>query len=401
MRRLVVLVSSIVFVDAMLFGALVPLVPEFADRFDLSKLGAGLLVGAFGAGALAGGIPGGILAARLGSRRAVLAGLLLLAVASFAFAVSGSPWTMGASRFLQGFSSTTTWAGALAWLTTATPRDRRGQLIGTAFGFAVLGAILGPLFGSAADIVGIETAFVATGVVALALAAWVAASADAPAEEQAPDAVGRAFRDRAFLGGLWLNTLPALLFGVLGVLAPLRLDEEGLGTLAIGAAFVGAGLVEVVINPLLGRFSDRRGRLLPTRIALAASVGVATGLAFATQAVPVIVLLCLAAVSFGGFYTPGMALVSDRAELAGLAQGLGFGIMNSAWALGNMTGPSLGGALAESFGDTVPYLCAAGVCLATLLATGLVRPLPRAATEPGSAPAPTPGRATGGGSSRR
>jgi MFS family permease len=384
-RRLLVLVSSIVFVDAMLFGALVPLVPEFADRFELSKAGAGLLVGAFGAGALAGGLPGGLAAARFGPRKAVVAGLLLLAAASFAFALSGSVWALGASRFVQGFSSTTTWAGALAWLTTAAPRDRRGQLIGTAFGFAVLGAILGPLFGAVADAVGIETAFAVTGAIALALAAWSAASRDAPREHQAAGAVGRAFGDPAFVGGLWLNALPALLFGLLGVLAPLRLHDEGFGATAIGVAFVAAGLIETVLNPVVGRFSDRRGRLLPTRLALAASVAVATALAFATQPAPVVALLCLAAVAFGGFYTPGMALVSDRAELAGLSQGLGFGIMNSAWAAGNLTGPSIGGALAEAFGDAVPYLCAAALCLATLVATAAVRPLGRAAGAQGSA----------------
>ena len=79
-----------------------------------------------------------------------------------------------------------------------------------------------------------------------------------------------------------------------------------------------------------------------------------------------IALVVLAAISFGGFYTPGMALVSDRAEAVGLAQGLGFGIMNTAWALGNMTGPVAGGALADAAGDALPYLLAAGLCLLTL-----------------------------------
>ena len=41
------------------------------------------------------------------------------------------------ARFVQGFSSTTTWAGALSWLTVETPRSRRGELLGTAFGAAV------------------------------------------------------------------------------------------------------------------------------------------------------------------------------------------------------------------------------------------------------------------------
>ena len=74
MRRLLLLVSAIIFVDAMLFTALTPLVPHYAHEFGLSKAGAGALVAAFGAGALVGGIPGGIVAARFGPKRAVVSG---------------------------------------------------------------------------------------------------------------------------------------------------------------------------------------------------------------------------------------------------------------------------------------------------------------------------------------
>src|SRR5437773_4110774 len=213
MRRLLVLVSSIVFVDAMLFGALSPLVPGYADEFDLSKAAAGVLVGSFGAGAFVGGVPGGIAAARFGPRRTVLVGLALFALASFAFAVAGSAWTLGASRFLQGFASTTTWAGALTWLVVGSPRKRRGEVLGIAFGAAVLGAILGPMFGAVAHAVGIGTAFAATGCIGLGLAAWATASTDSEAENEVASSVGRAFRDERFVGGLWLNTLPGFLFG--------------------------------------------------------------------------------------------------------------------------------------------------------------------------------------------
>ena len=369
MRRLLVLVSSIVFVDAMLFGALAPLVPGYADEFGLSKAGAGLLVGAFGAGALIGGIPGGIAAMKLGPKRAVVFGLVLLALASFGFSLASGPWALGLARFVQGLASTTTWAGALAWLTVAAPRSRRGELIGFAFGAAVFGAIIGPMFGAIADAVSIRGTFGAVGVIALALGGWAASRPPAAVDPHAPASLSLALRDRRFLGGLWLNTLPALLFGVMIVLVPLTLDNAGFGTFAIGLVFLGSGLAETVVNPLLGRFSDRRGRLLPIRLALAASILVAAAFAFASRPAYVVALVALAAISFGGFYTPGMALVSDRAESVGLAQGLGFGIMNSAWALGNMTGPAAGGALAEAAGDGLPYLLAAGLCLLTLAAT--------------------------------
>src|SRR6476619_4693523 len=126
----------------MLFGALVPLLPGFADDFDLSKLQAGVLFASFGAGALFGGIPGGIVAARVGPRRAVVAGLAVLALASLGFALADSPLALGVSRFVQGLSSTMTWAGALALVTVEADRARRGQTLGTVFGFAVAGAIV-------------------------------------------------------------------------------------------------------------------------------------------------------------------------------------------------------------------------------------------------------------------
>jgi MFS family permease len=147
--------------------------------------------------------------------------------------------------------------------------------------------------------------------------------------------------------------------------------------------FLAAGVLEVVVNPLLGRFSDRRGRLLPIRAALAASVGVAVAFAVARDPYAVSVLAVLAAIAFGAFYTPGMALVSDRSETAGLSQALGFGVMNTAWALGNMSGPALAGTIADATGDAVPYLLAAVLCALTLIATARVSP------RPGTARAPT------------
>jgi predicted MFS family arabinose efflux permease len=349
------------------------LIPGYADEFGLSKSGAGLLVGAFGAGALLGGIPGGLAAMRWGPKVAVVAGLTLLAASSFAFAVAEGPWALGLARFVQGASSTITWAGAFAWLTVTTPRERRGELIGTAFAAAVFGAILGPMFGAVADAVSVRVAFTSVGAVAAALAAFAATRPTAAPEGQSANSVHRALTDRSFLGGLWLNTLPAWLFGMLVVLVPLRLDDGGFTPFAIGAVFLAAGLIEVVVNPLLGRFSDRRGRLLPVRIALAASIVIAVAFAAARDPYAVAVLTILAAVSFGAFYTPGIALVSDRAEAVGLSQAIGFGIMNTAWALGNMTGPSFGGVLAETGGDALPYLFGAALCLLTLLATGSAR----------------------------
>jgi MFS family permease len=369
MRRLLLLVSAIIFVDALLFTALTPLVPRYADEFGLSKAGAGLLVGAFGAGALFGGVPGGLAAARFGPKHAVIGGLVLISLASFAFAAADSALALGIARFVQGFASTTTWAGALAWISVSAPRERRGEIIGTAFGAAVFGAVLGAVFGGVAEAVGVGISFTVVGIVTLGFAGLAVLGHSVRAERATLAGLTRAFRDQRFLGGLWLNTLPAMLFGLLTVLAPLALADEGWSTLAIASVFFVAGLAEVVINPAIGRYTDRVGRLLPIRGALAASALVAVGLAAGSQGIAIAVLACAAAISFGSLYTPGMSLTSHRAESSGLAQGLAFGVMNTAWALGALVGPTAGGALAESSSDSVPYVVAACLWALTLAAT--------------------------------
>jgi MFS family permease len=96
---------------------------------------------------------------------------------------------------------------------------------------------------------------------------------------------------------------------------------------------------------------------------------VAVLLAASSDPILIAVLVGAASLSFGSLYTPGMALTSDRAEYTGLAQGLAFGLMNTAWALGALIGPSLGGALAATTRDAVPYLLGAALCGLTLLAT--------------------------------
>ena len=369
MRRLLVLVSAIIFVDALLFTALTPLIPTFANEYGLSKAGAGLLVGAYGAGALLGGVPGGLAAARFGPKRAVVAGLLLLAVASFSFAVADSALALGAARFVQGIASTATWAGALAWISVTAPRERRGEVIGTAFGAAIFGAVLGPAFGGVAELVGVRPSFITVGLVAL-LFATLAALAGSSAREHASFAgLRRALSDVRFIGGLWLNFLPSMLFGLLIVLTPLALDDAGWSTFQIAAVFFGAGLLEVVLNPMLGRLTDRVGRLIPIRVALVASVVVACALAVSTEAAIIALLVSAAGISFGSLYTPGMSLTSHRAEAAGLAQGLAFGVMNTAWAFGELVGPSAGGALADAQGDAAPYAVGAALCALTLVAT--------------------------------
>jgi len=368
-RRLLLLVAVLVFVDTMLYAALTPLLPHFADDLGLSKTRAGALVAAYAAGALVGGLPGGFAAARLGARRAVLVGLVAMGLSSVGFALADGFWTLFASRLLQGAGSAFTWAGAFAWLLAAAPRERRGELLGSAMGVAVFGALFGPVVGAAAALLGRAPVFCAlAGLAALLVAATLRLDTAPPSEMPSAAALARAFRNRLFTGGLALMAIPSLLFGVLSVLGPLHLADAGWGAAAIGAVWlVGAGL-EALQAPLVGRLADRRGRALPVRLSLAAATVLSLGLATDARPAFYVPLVVLAAMSYGVLFTPAFALIADGAERVGLAQGMGFGVMNAAWAVGAMTGPAAGGALAGATGDWIPFLLAAAVCAAALAA---------------------------------
>jgi MFS family permease len=367
-RRLLVLVCAVVLVDTMLYAALTPLLPELSREFGLSKTGAGALVASYAVGVLVGAFPAGLAAARLGAKRAALGGLLVVGAASVGFAFAGDSWTLGLARFSQGLGSALSWAGGLAWLVAAAPRDRRGEVLGTALGAAVFGALLGPVLGGAAALFGMRATFSAVAALALIVALLGLREPGAGREAPSLAAVGRAFAEPRFLGGLWLMLLPALLFGVLTVLVPLELDRLGWAAVAIGALFLAAAAVEGAINPFVGRIADRRGALRPIRVALAAGVAVSLALAWADTAALVAAFVLAAAVAYGALFTPGLALVSGGAERAGLPQGLAFGITNAGWALGAAAGPSLGGALGDAAGDAAAYGVGAVACAVTLVA---------------------------------
>jgi len=365
-RRVLVLVSLIALVDVCFYSAITPLLPSYVDELGLSKSQAGALLGSYALGTLLASLPAGWLAARRGSRPTLLLGLGLLAASSVVFGLGSSFEVLAAARFVQGVSGAASWAAGLAWLVAISPRERRGQLIGTVLGVGIAGAIGGPALGAVAHVLGPAAVFTAVAAIAVGLAAVVLVS---PAADDVAPSGGllRAVRARWVLAGAWLTILASLFFGIFGVLVPLRLDALGTGATGIAAVFLFTAAAEAVASPVAGRLSDRRGRLLPVRAGLLGIVGASLVMPLPLSAW----LLGAAAVAAGAvcglLLAPASVLLSHGAEEAGLAQGLVFGLFNLAWAVGQLTGSAGGARLADLSSDTVPYLVAAALAAVTLL----------------------------------
>jgi predicted MFS family arabinose efflux permease len=364
MRRLLLLASTIVFIDSAFYAAITPILPQLAGEFGLGKTGSGILVAAYPAGTLAGALPGGLIASRLGVRPTVLIGLALMVVTSVAFAFGDSIVVLDTARFVQGLGSALSWAGAMGWLIGSAPAERRGAMIGSAMGAAILGVLLGPVLGGAAHAFGRAAVFCGVAVAGLVL---IAVSLRIPGRR--PGTMPRlrelafAARDPKVALGMWLTTLPGLLFGTLQVLTPLRLAELGATATAIAGCFLGAAALEAVVSPYAGRVSDRRGRATPAMFGLFAGVVMMLVIPWPESAAALGALIVIGSPGIGALWAPAMAMLSDGTDEHGLEPAFAFALVNIAWAVGEGAGAAGSARLADAAGsDTAPYLLLAAIC---------------------------------------
>lgn len=374
-----------IFIDVAFFAAIAPLLPEYVDHLGLSKAEAGILSAAYAAGTLLGSLPAGFVASRMGPRKTVIHGLLLLGAASVVFGFGDQILLLDAARFIQGVAGALIWSGALTWLITAAPEDRRGSIIGSALGTAVAGALLGPALGAVAGSIGTEPVFssVLLFTVLLAIAASRLPETRAP-ERQTLQEVMTTLVSRPVVEAAVFVAVPSVMFGAIEVLVPLRIDALGGSHDIIAAGFIFGAALEAVLAPLAGRISDRVGRRLPYVSGLAICSMAMIAIATVTTLGGVIAGLIFTSLGAGLCFAPALTLISDTAAASSLHQGFAAGLSNMAWASGQVLGGIGGGVIASLTGNAEPSFA-----IALLLALTVVYAF--RAMQPGVEPRPASG----------
>ncbi len=352
------------------FGILIPVLPSFARSFGVSIALVGLVQLVFGFTRFAMATPGGLVVDRFGERAAVVIGVLLVALSSYAAGLAESFTQLVLARGFGGAGSALFIAGLMNRILQIVPPDAMGRATGIWRSSFLVGIGVGPALGGAlGDRLGHRAPFhiYATGLLIAATIAWFAMRGPVEREGrpgrsplQALRAARPLFRDVRYvvallvtLAGWWTISGPAQQIGVIFAEEQLELSRTQIG---LALTLLSAG--EIAILFLAGRAADIYGRrrvLLPA-LALTAGATAALGqVEGAGWAFFPLMIAIGAGVAAGGVAAGG--LLADALPKGG--SGTAVGANQMAGDLGYMVSPAAIGAVAGAAGFGAAYFVAA------------------------------------------
>lgn len=368
MRRLLALTTSLMLLELMFFTVLSPLLPGLKHDLGLSTSQAGVLVAMYAVGCAVGAIPALLIVVRLGVRMTAIVALATFATMSLLFGLAQGYDELLAARLVQGFAGAACWTAAMLWLLETAPLDRRGELLGTAFGVSEAGAIAGPAAGGVAAAVGRGPTFGAIAAICIALA-FVTTRFPAPmppADKRL--GLGAALSAPNVRKVMWITLLPAIMLAAISVLAPLQQHRLGARSGEIAATFAAAAVLGIAIQPFYGRWTDRRGPLRPLRFGLLACAPILLAIPWMQTDFGTAALVVAALILVDVLWAPVMVMLSNATAAVGLGQLVVVAVMDLTWPPGNIVGSAGGGALADLVGEKATFAVMAGLLIAGCLA---------------------------------
>jgi MFS family permease len=266
-RALLVSLSAAHFAHHVTNSLLSALLPFIRDGFALSNTQAGFAVTAYTIASGLTNAPLGLLADRVGARRVIVGGLVLIGLSSIAIGLSGSYWALLLGLAIMGVASGTYHAPASALLAETFTFARRGVALGTHTTAGHLAFFAAPLVAGTLALLGTwRLPYVAFAIAPIACALLVLRVAPAGMREHSRHRWLATFSDIAnvarSVGSLVSFSIAAqvLLSASLAFLTLYLVDARGISPAIAAALFGVPQLAGLFAAPLSGVLSDRFGR---------------------------------------------------------------------------------------------------------------------------------------------
>ena len=272
-RRVLAWMCVLIGVNQLGFGAVIPVLPLYAQSFDVSQLAIGATVAVYGLARVVLSVPTGWLADRAGRRVALLAGGLLSAVGNVWCGLAGSYEELVVARFVAGGGAGIVVTAGMIVLADISVPANRGRTMAIYQGVFLFSVGIGPFPGGfLAERVGLEAPFLVYGVasVAAAIVGWFGVAetrrvGQVPSMGPAPRlrtqlwtlAGNVSFLLVCLVGFMHAAARTGALFSVVPILAQQRL---ALTATEVGFGFALGSILGLAVTYPAGALVDRYGR---------------------------------------------------------------------------------------------------------------------------------------------
>ncbi|WP_040206149.1 MFS transporter [Neobacillus jeddahensis] len=288
-----------------------------------------------------------------------------------------SVWQLLLLRFLMGFFS-----GFIpmsqAFISTQTPKEIAGRVLGTLQTGSITGSLLGPMLGGLlADSLGYATTFKWTSISILVSALLVFATKEFLIEEKkgskthysSKEVITHILRNPVLLTVLLISALVQIAhFSIQPILSLFVSDLHGPANIAFysGIAFSAAGLGNLLMSRTWGKIADKYGytKILVILLFLAGIVYLPG--AIVTNLWQLVIIRFALGITIGGIIPVRIAYIRQEAPIA--MQGEVLGYNTSLRFFGNIIGPMLGGFISGYLGFSAVFISTS----ALLILSGII-----------------------------
>lgn len=360
--------------DMIGYGIVIPTVPIYSKRLGATEAEIGLIFASYSLSMLLTLIPFGLVVDRYRKKTLIVAGMLSLTLGSLLYAFSHSLLQLTLGRIIQGISASCTWAAALPLAASASSEAKKGTEMSSLAIATGLGTIMGPVIGGMGSI---HTPFFICSAMAFALCLLSVKYLEEVdhSDETYGNLMHKLIRVST-KGGVQAACIAAVSLyfavGMLETLFPLYMDLHQYHRMWVGLLFSVFGVFFVVIQPIVGAWSDRAGRILPIILGLLLSALILPIPFYSHSLLPWIISFSILGISMAAPYAPSLPLISESTDAGDY--GVAYGLYSISFCVGYTLGPWLGGNLAETAGIRVSFYLSSMLLALSALAIYLISP---------------------------
>lgn len=343
-----------------------PILPAYAASFGIPYALIGIIISSFAIARTFLDIPSGLIAYKLGMKKFMAIGLILVAASSFVAGYAPTYETLLIARILEGAGSAMYTTVSMTMVAVVSPPERRGATLSFYVSMMLLGTVSGPVIGGfISEAWGMSAPFYVYGMFGLiSLIIITAAVKEAGTESAAHPAsmnITKLLKDYNLMA-ICFSVLVTFLIrqGVINTVIPLyAYNNIGMGEVGLGIALGVLAIGNTIMMLVIGKLSDRFGRKTFMILSLILSAVVILIIPFDKSFLSLVVTMGMLGICLG-LAGPVSAWITDVSKPEDL--GGAMGIQRTVGDLGFIIGPILLAAIAGLSGQTVssmPFVVAA------------------------------------------